>query len=597
MDDIKKTSFLKTIADAQPARLSFLVYLYFIFHKERRYILILFVLSCLLGAVPSVDSVLLQHLTDNIEYYSDNNIFGSELVGLLFKWIFFYALWWELMNGMWRLYDYCYLKALPRVMAHVTDELYDYVQYHSHRFFQHNLAGNIANRISEASKSFEMIFAYVNEKVVKKTATLLFAILALYFAHPIIALIFTTWLLIFVCLSLSFSKRINQYSRDFSQNKAHMVGRIVDAIANIGVVRMFASHRYERSYLNQYIDRVRESDQKMQVFMLKLRYVLGISCSIMIGCMVYYIIVLRSENVLSTGQCVLVITLCLSISEDIWDLTQEFGDLFEYIGAFNQSMTLLQEYQVKDRDDAKELVINEPSIEFRNVTFKFSNSSNSFENQSLMIPARQRVGLAGFSGAGKSTFASLIYRLRDIYSGVIFIDGQDISAVSQDSLHNNISVIPQEPILFHRTVRENICYGSHNVSEEQMIEASKAAHLHELITQLPLGYDTICGERGNNFSGGQRQRIIIARAFLKKAPIIILDEATSALDNYTEGLIQESLGKLMQGKTVIVIAHRLSTLKHMDRILVFDNGHVVEDGTHQSLSENSEFYKLLLNSL
>jgi ATP-binding cassette subfamily B protein len=597
MNTIKKQSFLQIIANAKPLKLSFLVYIYFLFQQQKKNVIILFILMCVLGAVPAIDSILLQYLTDHIEYYSDNNILGATLVGLLFKWIFIYALWWEFMNAMWRLYDYCYLKALPSIMANVTDELYDYVQYHSHHFFQHNLAGDIANRISEASKSFEMIFAYVNEKVIKKSATLFFAILALYMVHPVIALIFTIWLSLFIGISLAFSKHINKYSRDFSRNKATMVGRIVDAITNISVVRMFSSHRYERSYLNHYIDMVLKSDQKMQIFMLKLRYVLGISCSIMIGCIIYYIILLRSEHILSTGQCVLVITLCISISEDIWDLTQEFGDLFEHIGAFNQSMTLLDPYKIRDKDNAPELSIKSPSVEFLNVTFKFSNSSNRFDEQSILIPATQKVGLAGFSGAGKSTFTSLIYRLRDIHGGTILIDGQDISAVTQDSLHKNISVIPQEPILFHRTVRQNICYCNHEASEEEMIAAAKAAHIHDFIMELPMQYDTICGERGNNFSGGQRQRIIIARAFLKHAPIIILDEATSALDNHTENLIQESLNNLMQNKTVIVIAHRLSTLKHMDRILVFDNGHIVGDGKHEALSQDNDVYKLLLSSL
>ena len=203
----------------------------------------------------------------------------------------------------------------------------------------------------------------------------------------------------------------------------------------------------------------------------------------------------------------------------------------------------------------------------------------------------------GLSGSGKTTFACMIARLYEIDSGEILIDGQNIQHVTQESLRNNISFIPQEPILFHRSIKENIRYGRLEASEAEIYEAAKSAHIHEFIMHLPEGYDTICGERGNNFSGGQRQRIIIARAFLKQAPILILDEATSSLDSHTENLIQQSLQQLMLDKTVLVIAHRLSTLLNMDRILVFNKGHVVEDGSHSVLQKNGAVYKILWNTV
>ncbi|CAN0587187.1 unnamed protein product, partial [Ectocarpus sp. 12 AP-2014] len=243
------------------------------------------------------------------------------------------------------------------------------------------------------------------------------------------------------------------------------------------------------------------------------------------------------------------------------------------------------------------LIINDPKIEFKNVTFLFKNNDNSFNNQSVIIDACQKVGLVGFSGSGKTTFTCMIARLYEIKSGQILIDGQNIQNVTQESLRQNISIIPQEAILFHRSIKENIRYGKLEASDAEVYQAAKSAHIHEFIMNLPNGYDTICGERGNNFSGGQRQRIVIARAFLKQAPILILDEATSALDSHTEHLIQKSLQKLMLGKTVLVIAHRLSTLLNMDRILVFDKGHVVEDGSHSTLKKEGSLYKLLWNTV
>jgi ATP-binding cassette subfamily B protein len=586
-------SFIKSINCGKTTLSPYKLYKHFIFSNQRVMVLSLVILSLLTGLIPSIDSLFLQKITDSIEAYSDKELSTVDLPTLLFKWVIIYGLWWEGLNSLWRVYDYLYLKAMPKIKAYVTDEFYDYVQYHSHEFFQSNLAGDISNRISEAARSIEMVFAYINETIVRKLSVLIFALVTLYSVHSIVAFIFFCWLMFFISISLYCSKKINRYSTIFSEDKALVSGKIVDAISNSSVIRMFSSHKFERKYLKKYINNTVRSDQRLQWFMFKLRYALGLSCSIMIGFMIYYIIVLRGNLEISIGQCALIITLCLSVIDNIWDLTQEFGDLFEQIGAFNQSISLLEDHSIKDIVGATKLIIESPSIEFRNVTFRFRNNDNSFENKSIFIRPHEKVGLAGFSGSGKTTFTNMISRLYEIESGHIMIDGQDISEVSLDSLHRNISIIPQEPILFHRTIRENILYGDPTASEEEMIEAAKSAYIHDFIIGLPEKYDTICGERGNNFSGGQKQRISIARAFLKKAPILILDEATNSLDSYTENLIQESLQKLMLGKTVIVIAHRLSTLLHMNRILVFANGHIVEDGSHELLRKDGVIYKML----
>lgn len=569
----------------------------FSFKNQKLNLLSLVALIILTGLIPSIDSIFLQRLTDAIEKYSDEDLKKLNLISLTFKWVIVYGLWWETQNIMWRLYDYAYLKIMPKIKARVVDEMYNYIQFHSHNYFQKNLAGDISNRITEASRSLEMIFAYINEKIIRKLFIITFAVITLFLVNNIVALIFLTWIIIFVSISLYFSKTINQYSTIYGKNKALVAGKIVDAVSNISVIRMFSSQKYERTYLKQFLDKTVSSDQNMQWFMFKLRYVLGISCTIMICTLIYYIILLRSNLEITVGQCVLIITLCLTVISDIWDLTQEFGDLFEQIGSFTQSLTLLEKYTIKDKKNADKLIVNHPKIEFKNVTFSFKNNDNKFNNQSLVIDACQKVGLVGFSGSGKTTFTCMLARLYEIESGQILIDGQNIQDVTQESLRQNISIIPQEAILFHRSIKENIRYGKLGASDEEVYEAAKSAHIHEFIMTLPDGYDTICGERGNNFSGGQKQRIVIARAFLKKAPILILDEATSSLDSHTEQLIQQSLQKLMLGKTVLVIAHKLSTLLNMDRILVFHKGHVVEDGSHSTLKKNGSLYKLLWNTV
>jgi ATP-binding cassette subfamily B protein len=249
--------------------------------------------------------------------------------------------------------------------------------------------------------------------------------------------------------------------------------------------------------------------------------------------------------------------------------------------------------EILDKPNAVPLQCAQGQITFRDVKFHYKGTKPLFSDKSVTIESGQKVGLVGYSGGGKSTFVNLILRLYDVTEGSILIDGQDVRDVTQDSLHQTIAMIPQDPSLFHRSLMDNIRYGRVDATDKEVITASKKAYAHEFISKLPLGYESLVGERGVKLSGGQRQRIAIARAILKNAPILILDEATSQLDSVTEGLIQESLWGLMQSKTTIVIAHRLSTLLHMDRILVFDQGKIVEDGSHTQLLAKSGSYKTL----
>ncbi|WP_342225952.1 ABC transporter ATP-binding protein [Rickettsia endosymbiont of Urophora cardui] len=557
--------------------------------------ILLLTASCIIfGMIPAVDSILLQKIIDLIESFSDDN--AHNLLSSMIYWAVFYALWWEGINIAYRSYDYLYLKTMPVIKGKILNELYNYTQYHSHKFFQDNLAGHISNRITETARSFEMIISIFGEKILRKLAIIAFALVALYSVHYIFATIFIIWITVFLGLSVLFSGNINRYSLNYARSQSLVAGSIVDAISNINAVRMFTSHKFERQHLETRVENAVADEQTMQFFMFKLRYALGTSCSLMLFVMIYYLSTLRSELAITIGDCVLVLTLCINVSDNIWDLTQEIGDMFEQVGAFNQGLSLMGPHIITDIENASPLDIKDGIIEFRNVTFNYHHNNNLFRNKSVLIPSKQKVGLVGFSGSGKTTFISLITRLHDIEDGMILIDGQNIKNVTQDSLRKAISLIPQEPILFHRTILENIRYGRKEASFEEVVEAAKAAHIHEVISKLPEGYDTMCGERGNNLSGGQRQRVIIARAILKNAPILILDEATSSLDSETESLIQESMEYLMQNKTVIVIAHRLSTLLNMDRILVFDKGSITEDGGHSELLKNSKLYQKLWNS-
>jgi len=563
---------------------------FFFLNAHKLNLFSLLVLIIIYSIIPSIDSILLKKITDLIESYEDD---VTDLAGYMLTWAILYGLWWESINVIGRLYDYIYMKTLPKIKGRVLKDLYSYVEFHDHQFFQDNLAGQVTNIITETARATEMLFSKLNEKIIYKLAMVGFAVLTMYSVHYELANIFLIWVVVFVTVSVIFAKRINKYSTTYARSKANVAGKIVDSIVNINSIRIFTSHKFERKYLEGYVDTAIKNNQRMEWFMFKLRYVLGISCSLMIFTIIYYLVTLRSKLVISIGDCVLILSLCVNVANQIWDLTQEIGDTFEEFGAFNQVTTLVKPFNIVNMQGAKTLKVTNGSIEFKDVTFNYHHNNNLFSNESVLIKGRQKVGLVGFSGSGKTTFVNLILRLYDINGGKILIDEQNIKEVTQNSLRRNISVIPQDPILFHRSIIDNIRYGNKEVADYEVMKAAEDAHIHDIIIKLPDGYDTHCGERGNNLSGGQRQRIMIARAMLKNAPILILDEATSSLDSNTEHLIQQSLQLLMKDKTVLVIAHRLSTLLHMDRILVFEHGHITGDGIHEELLMTNKLYKKL----
>jgi ATP-binding cassette subfamily B protein len=323
---------------------------------------------------------------------------------------------------------------------------------------------------------------------------------------------------------------------------------------------------------------------------------LGVSFVIYISVSCFWLIDTFSKGQVTVGDFAFVLSLSITLMERLWNFSKGIGKLSDLVGTLTQSLKLiLSPIQIANQDNAPDLDIKEGTIDFENVQFSYEENKPLFQNKTVKIKSGEKVGLVGYSGSGKSTFVHLILRLFDVNEGRILIDGQDIKDVSQESLRKSIRFIPQDPCLFHRSLLENIRYGSH-ATEDEVIEAAKKAFAHEFIFTLPKGYASLVGEQGVKLSGGQRQRIAIARAFLKNAPILILDEATSQLDSVTEDSIQDSLQALMQEKTTIIIAHRLSTLLQVDRILVFDKGQIVQDGTHNQLLKQPGQYQILWNA-
>jgi ATP-binding cassette subfamily B protein len=381
---------------------------------------------------------------------------------------------------------------------------------------------------------------------------------------------------------------------DFADKAAAVDGEMVDVIGNMPMVRAFGAILREHSRFDQAIDREMTARRRSLFYLEKLRLTHALVTIVLTICLLAWAIVLWQRGAASTGQVVLVCTLGMAVLYATRDLAVALVDVTQHLARLSEALaTLLLPHELRDHPEAVPLQRHGANIAFQDVSFSFRAGHPVFQNFSLELEPDQRIGLVGPSGGGKTTLFALLQRFYDVQGGHILIDSQDISRVTQESLRASISVVPQDTSLFQRTVMENIRYGRPNASDEEVLQAAIAARC-EFIEGLPDGFATKVGDRGLRLSGGQRQRIAIARAFLKKAPILLLDEATSALDSESEEAIREALQRLMQGKTVLAIAHRLSTLRSFDRIVVLQSGCIMQDGSPDALIRNEGIYRGLV---
>lgn len=500
-----------------------------------------------------------------------------------------------LINGVLRFADYLGVKLFPELTNTITLQCIHYTQLHSHTYFQNQFGGSIVSRITDLAEATGDIIDKILSRFYSHSLAIISACVALMQANRDLSYILLGWVVIFLYISYRLAKRAQQISFEVSEAHTSLKGRLIDSINNMLAVRIFARKDYEYKYIASQANKKKEKTQALWMIDLKQKAFMETAANILISVILVYLIYKRQRNEVTIGDFTLSITIALAIVGAIWSIADDLLDFSKDLGIVKQTLSLIAvPHEIVDAPEAQDLIINKGEIKFQDIVFGYKNTNPLFNHMTLTIQAGQKIGLVGYSGSGKTTFANLLIRLYDIQSGKIVIDGQDIHRVTQESLHRGITYIPQDPLLFHRTIMENIRYGYPDASDDDVILAAQKAHAHEFISAIDGGYNSMVGERGLKLSGGQRQRIAIARAVIKDSKILLLDEATSALDSVTEHYIQESLENLMQGKTVLVIAHRLSTIMGMDRILVFDRGRIIQDGPPRELMNQQGLFRELL---
>ena len=493
----------------------------------------------------------------------------------------------------WRLSGFMGMNWITNMEYDSYNVLTSYTLKHSHGYFVDRFAGSLLSKVDNVVDSANNLAQEYLWSLLETSMIILTSYILIFQVDLTAGMLSVMLLVMLMIVNKNIIPKQGILSRKNAETYTTLRGHIVDTFTNITAVRHHASSSHEEARLEALAEDSRVTHVNSW-FNMEMTMVINMTIVFVFSMAIMYILSLRWQaGLVTAGDLILVLAIFSTISGSLIRLGRTFSHVAKAYGKMQEGLDeLAVNHEIADAADAKDMETAGGQIDWKNVTFEFGNNT-VFDNFDLTIAPGQRVGLVGPSGAGKTTFVSLLLRQHDITRGAIEIDGQNIAEVTQDSLRANIAVVPQEPLLFHRTIKENIAYGNPDATQEEIEEVAKKAQAHEFIMKLELGYDTMVGERGIKLSGGQKQRVAIARAMLKDAPILVLDEATSALDSESEVEIQKALHILMEDKTVIAVAHRLSTLREMDRILVLENGKIMEDDTHDALAQNGGTYQRL----
>ena len=527
---------------------------------------------------PLIISYILTSLaTGNLDQLKNNNLVLI-LLALALTEAFGLFMWNRLIIPLfWRTQE--------KIMRDLSMTSFDHLQLMSARFFGDRFAGSLVSQVNKFVNSFERLTDALSWNVFKLIVSLIATTIILFPKAPQISIAILVISAIYAPLVWRYRKKQLPTNQAWAAAETERTGQLADAISNIMAVKSFAGEKAEHKRMLSKVNAV--FDRSMDTLRMNTRHegITGsVQRSINVSVIVLSVLLAINGNI-DIGVIYLALTFGIAIMRRLWDLNMTFRTVTRVFGDAHDMAEILDTMpEIVDVDNPHELEIKDAHIDFKDVTFAHEKDAEPlFKKLSMHIDNGEKIGLVGHSGGGKTTITKLLMRFMDIQNGAISIDDQNIANVKQTDLRRHIAYVPQEPILFHRTLSENIAYGQPNATQEQIEHVAKLAHAHEFIKDLPLGYKTLVGERGVKLSGGQRQRIVIARAMIKDAHILVLDEATSALDSESEVLIQKALWTLMEGKTAIVIAHRLSTIQKMDRIIVLNEGKIIEEGSHTQL--------------
>ena len=499
--------------------------------------------------------------------------------------------WFLALGGLWigsalfnRLRELTELHTLPALSQTVQSRLFGHLLGHAPRYFQDSFAGDLGQKVKQAGQAATQLLAILSNDLIRILIVLAIGLSLLLTANPLFAILLLGWTAAHLLVSAVLARHCLRLSRALSQETSLSTGRMVDVIANVELVRAFATAPAELERLTGALDAERRRAMDLRRFLMLQGLGLFSALILFQLALLGLAVSQAAQGRMTAGDFAMVFSLSAIIGTNVWNLSSRLLDLFEQFGVLGNALGLIaRAHDIPDPAAAPELRLGHGGITVRGLGFAHADGNQVFKGLDLTIAPGERVALVGPSGAGKSTLVRLLRRQYVPQAGSIHIDGQNIATVSLASLNRAIAEVPQAPTLFHRSIRDNIAYGLEAVDEAAVRAAAAKAHCDGFIRARPGGYGAVVGEQGLLLSGGERQRIAIARAFLKDAPILVLDEATSSLDSETERQIQDALWQLFEGRTVIAIAHRLSTIADMDRILVLENGRIVEEGRHANL--------------